>query len=159
MPPYFQHYYGTQDPPENDHEPSQSTTNVPTRLPLTQVSGNEQQLIYNLKIINPKRKSQFKVEKLRKCGKFRTPMEMRLHIISEFEELVPRTTEFDIGYYKPSRGSTKVWIKSDEDMQCMYDGYKYHHQELNIWCEGHHDHEDTEKDSVDTSTRKKHKIL
>ena len=38
-------------------------------------------------------------------------MELRLFIIGSYEELVPSSIDFDIGYYKPSRGATKVYIK------------------------------------------------
>ena len=81
-------------------------------------------------------------------------MELRSCITSEFKESVPRTKEFDIGYYKPCRGSTKVWIKSNEDMQCMYDSHK---DEINIWCEGRVQDEVTDSEFANTSTKKRHK--
>ena len=62
------------------------------------------------------------VEKFRKSENFTTPREVRLCILTECEGLVPDTTDFDIGYYK-GRGSAKVWIKSEEDLECMYDTY------------------------------------
>ena len=55
-------------------------------------------MTYNLKIINPKKKSQYKVEKFRKSGKFETPMELKSYIRSEFKEAVSGTADFDIGY-------------------------------------------------------------
>ena len=151
VPPYFHSYYDHTDyydhaesTPEQPQLPAQDST----------LSGDtqEQQLTYNLKIINPKRKSQYKVEKFRKCGRFETPGELKSYIMSEFEEFVPRNAEFDIGYYKPRRGSTKMWIKDDEDIQCMYDGYK---DEVNLWCEGRLQDEDLELESADVSTSRK----
>ena len=108
---------------------------------------------YTLKVINPKRKSQFRVEKFRKGGAFKTPMELRLYIIENYEKLLPATTDFDIGYFKPCRGSTKVYIKSDADLDTMYESYK-DQQELNIWCIG--DNQDDEE-SANTSANKKRK--
>ena len=42
---------------------------------------------------------------------------------------------FEVGYYK-GRGSAKVWIKSVEDLKCMYDahGTDYDH-EIGLWCQ------------------------
>ena len=63
-------------------------------------------------------------------------------------------TDFDIGYYKPSRGSTKVYIKSDTDMQIMYEIYKDQH-ELNIWCVGNYQDENEEPSSAAASKKRK----
>ena len=91
---------------------------------------------YTLKIINPKRKSQFRVEKFRKEGVFKSPLELQTFIAESYKECVPpASTEFDIGYFKPSRGSSKVYIKSNADIECMYESYK-DQLELNIWCIG-----------------------
>lgn len=108
---------------------------------------------YTLKIINPKRKSEFRVEKFWKVGAFKAPMELRLFIIGSYEELVPSSTDFDIGYYKPSRGLTKIYIKSDTDMQIMYESYK-DQCELNIWCVGNCQDENEEPSNA-TATKKR----
>ena len=81
-------------------------------------------------------------------------MELRLFIIGSYEEAVPGTTNFDIGYFKPCRGSTKVYIKSDADMQCMYESYK-DQLELNIWCVG--DNQDENEEPAGASASKKRK--
>ena len=78
---------------------------------------------------NPKRKSEFWVEKFRKGGVFKTPMELKRFIIDNYEGIVPSNTDFDIGYYKPSRGS--IYIESGNEMLIMYELYKDQH-ELNI---------------------------
>ena len=62
---------------------------------------------YTLKIINPKRKSQFRVEKFRREGLFKTPLELQTFIVESYKEYVPSVSvDFDVGYFKPSRGSS-----------------------------------------------------
>ena len=79
-------------------------------------------------------------------------MELKLFIIDSYEGIVPSNTDFDIGYYKPSRGSTKVYIKSDTDMLIMYELYKDQH-ELNIWCV-ENCQDENEKPSSATASKK-----
>ena len=99
---------------------------------------------FTLKIINPKRKSQFRVEKFRKKGVFRTPLEIQTYIAESYKEYVSSVnTEIDIGYFKPSRGSSKLYIKSNADIECMYESYK-DQVELNIWCMGEDQKENEE---------------
>ena len=159
--PYYQHYFGSYQ------EYSPETATLARQSSSPQEGANREfagfqpettaqmtyMYTYTLKIINPKRKSEFRVEKFRKGGAFKTPMELRLFIIGNYEELVPSYTEFDIGYYKPSRGSTKVYIKSDTDMQIMYECYK-DQCELNIWCVGN-SQDDSEEPSVAAATKKR----
>ena len=80
-------------------------------------------------------------------------MELRLFTIGGHEELVPSSTDFLIGYYKPSHGLTKVYIKNDTDMQLMYESYK-DQCELNIWCMGNCQDEN-EKPSNAIATKKR----
>ena len=56
-------------------------------------------------------------------------------ILTECEGLVPDNTEFDVGYFKGGRGSAKVWIKSEEDLNSMYETYR-NEQEISLWCLG-----------------------
>jgi len=90
---------------------------------------------YNLKIINPKKISQFVVEKFRRAGTFKSPRELMLCILTECEGLVPDNTEFDVGYFKGGGGSAKVWIKSEENLNSMYETYR-NEQEISLWCLG-----------------------
>ncbi len=83
--------------------------------------------------------------------KFKSPRELKLAISAECEGLVPDTTDLKVGYYK-GRGSSKVWIKDEADLQTMYDNYnKDYEQESSIWCLGRE--EDT--DSAQNGTRKR----
>ena len=159
--PYYQHYYGSYQP---DGVTLAHQSSTPQEGAIHEFGDHSQAetlprtaeviYTYTLKIINPKRKSEFRVEKFRKGGIFKTPMELRLFIIGSYEELVPSTTDFDIGYYKPSRGSTKVYIKSDTDMPIMYEIYKDQH-ELTIWCVGNYQDENEEPSSATASKKRK----
>lgn len=98
-------------------------------------SDSRHQYTYSLKIINPKKKSQFLVEKFIRLGTFSSPREVRLSILTECEGLVPDNTEFDFGYFKAGCGSAKVWIKSEEDLKSMYET-SVNEKEISLWCLG-----------------------
>ena len=53
----------------------------------------------------------------------------------ECEGSVPDNTEFDVGYFKGGRGSPKVLIKSEEDLNSTYETY-LNEQEISLWCLG-----------------------
>ena len=80
-------------------------------------------------------RSQFVVEKFRRPRTFKSPQELRLCILTECEGLVLDNTEFDVGYFKGGRGSAKVWIKSEEDLNRMYESY-LNEQQISLWCLG-----------------------
>ena len=67
----------------------------------------------------------------------------------EFENDVPESTLFAIGYYE---GQTKRWICSDDDLSMLYEVHaKYPDKEILLWCEGR------EKDCDRTSSKAKRK--
>ena len=111
-PPYYNFYpptlpsacsgelYLTYPGPELSTPPSGPSTG--------NVECSRRQYTYSLKIINPKKKSQFVVEKFQCSGKFLTPGDLKQYISAELGNSVPDT--FEVGYYK-GRGSAKVWIK------------------------------------------------
>ncbi len=114
-------------------------------------SDVRRQFTYSLKVINPNKRSKFVVEKFRRFEKFKSPRELKLAILAECEDLVPDTTDLEVGYYK-GRGSSKVWIKDEADLQSLYDNYtKDYEQEINIWCLGRG--EDT--DSAQNAAKKR----
>ena len=98
-------------------------------------SDSRRKYTYSLKIINPKKRSQFVVEKFRRPGMFKSPRELRLCILMECEGSVPDNTEFDVRYFKGGRGSAKVWIKSEKDLNSMYETY-HNEQKISLWCLG-----------------------
>ena len=98
-------------------------------------SDSRRKYTYSLKIINPKKRSQFVVEKFRRPGMFKSPRELRLCILMECKGSVPDNTEFDVRYFKGGRGSAKVWIKSEKDLNSMYETY-HNEQKISLWCLG-----------------------
>ena len=57
---------------------------------------------------------------MRKYGTFKSPEELRSALNSEFGSLISDKDDFDVGYSKGC-GQSKVWIKDEEDLKCMYD--------------------------------------
>ena len=53
----------------------------------------------------------------------------------EGEGSVPDNTKFDVGYFKGGRGSPKVLIKSEEDLNSTYET-NLNEQEISLWCLG-----------------------
>ena len=108
-----------------------SALNRPSTGAVGCTDGSRRQYTYNLKIINPKKKSHFTVEKFRCFDKFLTPGDLKEHISAELGDDVPDS--FDVGYYK-GRGSAKV---CNDDLKCMYDAHsKDYDQEIGMWCQG-----------------------
>ena len=71
-------------------------------------SDSRHKYTYSLKIINPKKGSQFVLEKFRRPRMFKSPRELRLCILMECEGSVPDNTEFDVGYFKGGHGSASL---------------------------------------------------
>lgn len=68
--------------------------------------------------------------------------------MEEFEDYVPDSTRFSIGYYE---GQTKRWICAEDDLSRLYEVYSNQDKEILLWCEGRRNDQDLGDDS---STRK-----
>ena len=99
-----------------------------------------------MKIINPKRKSEAVIRELRKfTGQFHSITEVKIRIMEEFEDHVPDSTRFAVGYYE---GQTKRWICNDEVLSRLYEVYaKCPDKEILLWCEGRRSDHDSDDDS------------
>ena len=95
-----------------------------------------QRYSYCLKFFNPDKRSKFVVDKLRRNSKFKSPTEVRECLTNEFKQLVSSRTNFEIGFNSGQRGSTKIWIKDEEDLRMMYLIHNKPEQEIVLWCEG-----------------------
>ncbi len=143
---------GMQSPPSSYTAPAETSESA--NLGGLCATSTRYQYTYSLRIINPKKRSQFSVEKFRRDDKFKSPRELRLCVLSECEGSVPDNTEFDIGYFK-GRGSAKVWIKSEDDLKCMYDAYsKGSNTEISMWCLGREQSDHT--DSASSTKKRQH---
>ena len=73
-----------------------------------------------MKIISPLKKSDFIVRELHHFhGKFDSVTSLKLKLMDEFGELVPATTDFQIGYFR-GKQSTKYWIMCQEDLDMIH---------------------------------------
>ena len=51
--------------------------------------------------------------------------------MEELRDEVPSSIHFDIGYYE--KRSTKCWLVTAEDLECMYTTLKS--EEISLWCD------------------------
>ena len=105
---------------------------------------------YRAKIINQSWRKDSIVRDLRKFrGKFSSIVHMKVKLMEGFEDQVPPTTHFFVGYFV-GRQSTKKWrLVSQEDLIAMYSelaqGGKTH---VCLWCDGY-----SEESKNPTNTR------
>ena len=98
-----------------------------------------------MKIISPLKKSDFIVRELHHFhGKFDLVTSLKLKLMDEFGELVPATTDFQIGYFR-GKQSTKYWIMCQEDLDMMNDSLGKGKPNILLWCDGR------SADSLDSS--------
>ena len=91
---------------------------------------------YLVKIINPKKKSEFEVQSLKCKQKFFSLENLKEQVASDCKEKVPSPLS-DIGYIEPGHGlaGKKKWLTSDQDLVDMYEASKGKH-DVTIWCYG-----------------------
>ena len=71
--------------------------------------------------------------------------------MEEFEDQVPPTTRFSVGYFE-GRQSTKKWMVTKEDLNAMYSTMELAHRtEILLWCNGF----DSESDDKSKKKRKR----
>ena len=115
----------------------------------TQANPEQHRYTYNIKIINPKKRSQFVMEKFRRFNTFKSVDEIREAIREECHDSSVSDGNFDVGYLK---GRGKIWIKDEEDISSMYKLYGY--GPVNMWCHG--DGYDDESENTVHSGTKRH---
>ena len=121
-----------------------------------------QEMSYLVKVVDPLRKGQYKVHKLRKTVVFTTCTEIRSAISESLAEHVPADDEYDIGYIEPSkqgvRGKTR-WIFNESDIEDMYEEYNSSDKkEIILWCDGCSKSGGKRRCSPPSSSRKKAKL-
>ena len=90
---------------------------------------------YKVKIINPNKKSDVVVRQLNRfTSEFKAVMDVRMKLIEEFQEQVPNTVDFTIGYFDGCQ-SAKIWLVTSDDLRTMYKKYPAGGN-LSLWCEG-----------------------
>ena len=87
---------------------------------------------YHLKIINPKKRSDFVVRMWHGVSrKFKSPSALRAQIQESFSSDVPSTTDFQVGYLE---GNTKHWIVEKRDLMVMYSTFQPSSR-ITLWCD------------------------
>ena len=112
---------------------------------------------YRVKIINPSQKKESVTRELRRYnGRFASVTEMKVRIVEEFDDYVPQTRRFSVGYFDPNLAATKRWICCDDDIAALYDSYKaYQGKEILLWCEGCSSKEEDNTNCPTTKRRRK----
>ena len=90
---------------------------------------------YKVKIINPNKKSVSIVRYLHNVtSKFESVSGLRVRLMDEFEEHVPSTATFDVGYFEGKQQS-KIWLVTSEDLKKLYELHPKGGEVL-LWCDG-----------------------
>ena len=86
---------------------------------------------YSVKVMNPRRKTNYFVRKLKVNRKFLSQLELRDEL---FQELGRRVSE--IGFILPGHGlkGKHITITTDNDLSVMYEEYCSKHCEIRLWC-------------------------
>lgn len=92
---------------------------------------------YDVKIINPKKNSDFVVRRWHDniTEVFQTPTILQVKLRESFPEDVPVGTDLKLGYLQ---GSQKCWIFEERDLQEMYELYTPG-SKITLWCNGRSD--------------------
>ena len=120
-------------------------TTVPTAAALqTQTSqpNTVPVFAYKVKIINPTKKSEVVVRQVNFTTKFDSITAMRVRFVEQFQEQVPNTMDFKLGYYGAQQA--KVSLITSEDLNAMY----LQHPTgglITLWCEGRTKEEEKRK--------------
>ena len=67
-------------------------------------------------------------------SKFESVNGLRVRLMDEFQDQVPRTATFDVGYFEGKQQS-KIWLVTSEDLEKLYDLYPKG-GEVHLWCDG-----------------------
>ena len=88
-----------------------------------------------VRIINPQRKSDYKVRIWHNIHeKFTSPEAIKEKLRDTFTENVPDSLEFEIGYFEKP-GNSKRWIETVDDVEAMYCSNQSD-DTYTLWCDG-----------------------
>ena len=122
--------------------------------------SKEPEYQYKVRIINPNKKSDFKLRLIHNfVSKFKTVEELKELLMSQFESLVSSSSDFDVGYIEGSQ--QKIGVETEEDLRFMYRANKKGGN-ITLWCDGCFPSSTTgpgtkRKREVETATRRQDK--
>ena len=120
---------------------SRSTTNATVNAVVTSRSTTVPVFSYKAKIINPTKKSDVILRQLNFTSKFESLTAMRVQCMEQFQEQVPNTMDFKLGYYGAQQA--KVSLITSEDLNAMY--LQHPTGSITLWCEGRAKEEEKRK--------------
>jgi hypothetical protein len=90
-----------------------------------------------VKIINQEKKKDSIIRDMRQfSSKFTSIIDLKVKLMEEFEDQLPPTTQFAVGYFE-ARRSGKKWLVTQEDLTAMYSAMSRSSKtELCLWCDG-----------------------
>ena len=91
---------------------------------------------YHVKIIPPTRKREAVTRELRLfTGKVFPLIGLKVKLMEQFENLIPTTTKFNVGYFA-GRQSENRWICDKDDLEAMYSSSSLSGKDIVLWCDG-----------------------
>lgn len=89
---------------------------------------------YSVKIVNPKKKSEYEIQVLRTDHMFTSVEELKTQIVQDCESKVPEKPT-QLGFIEPGHGlrGKQRWINSEDDLKEMYHLHKGK-DEIILWC-------------------------
>ena len=95
-------------------------------------------LDYSVKVINPCKKGDYEVHKLRVNRQYSSVLELKKQLVDSLKNHIPNNMDFHVGYIEPGkqgiRGKMR-WIFTEEDLADMYSVYRGK-SEILLWCDG-----------------------
>ena len=131
--------------------PSQCTTQQPNSA----TPSSMPHYSHWVQIINPIRKKDVIIRKMRRFhGHFSSITDLKVRLMEEFQDSVPQTTKFAVGYFQQS---IKHWICSQEDLNALYTTKDK--QLVVLWCDGRLSEEHVDSESTPRSSKKRVKSV
>ena len=88
---------------------------------------------YDVKIINPNKKSDFVVRRWHDVTEvFQTTALLKVKLHESFPRDISTSADFKLGYIQ---GNTRCWIFEERDLKAMYESFKPD-SKITLWCDG-----------------------
>ena len=90
---------------------------------------------YSVKIMNPKKKSEFDIVQIKAKQRFACVDDLKQQLLTELRERISDPLE-QVGYIEPGHGlrGKQRWLSSDDDLDQMYSVLKRKPYEVTLWC-------------------------
>ena len=90
---------------------------------------------YSVKIMNPKKRSEFEVVQLKTKQRFETIADLKHQMLTEYADKISNPIE-QLGYIEPGHGlrGKQRWISLNDDLYLMYSLLKRKPYEVTPWC-------------------------